>query len=60
MIAAGTLVANATGKSYRCSWLITLFFERVSDVSVMPERLLEQLAPQQLRDLISYLQGNAP
>ena len=33
---------------------------RISEVSVMPEKLLEQLTPQQLRDLFSYLQGSAP
>ena len=33
---------------------------RGSDISVMPEKLLEQLTPQQLRDLFSYLQGSGP
>ena len=52
-------VADSKGKTIRVP-KADIEVERVSDVSVMPERLLEQLAPQQLRDLISYLQGNKP
>jgi putative heme-binding domain-containing protein len=31
-----------------------------SDVSLMPERLLEKLAPQELRDLFAYVQSPKP
>jgi hypothetical protein len=31
-----------------------------SDVSLMPERLLEKLTPQELRDLFAYLQSPKP
>ncbi|MDB5339135.1 MAG: Cytochrome c [Planctomycetaceae bacterium] len=31
-----------------------------SAASLMPEKLLEQLSPQELRDLFAYLQGQAP
>ncbi|MFN0195962.1 MAG: PVC-type heme-binding CxxCH protein [Planctomycetaceae bacterium] len=31
-----------------------------SDVSIMPEKLLEQLTPQERRDLFSFLQSNPP
>ncbi len=31
-----------------------------SEQSLMPERLLEELQPQEVRDLFSYLQGEAP
>ncbi len=33
---------------------------RPADQSLMPERLLEQLAPQEVRDLIGYLQSDTP
>ncbi|HCD00437.1 MAG TPA: dehydrogenase, partial [Planctomycetaceae bacterium] len=52
-------VADSKGKTIRVP-KADIEVERVSDVSVMPERLLEQLTPQQLRDLVSYLQGTAP
>ena len=48
-------VADAKGKIVRVP-KSDIEIERVSDTSVMPERLLEQLSPQQLRDLMAYLQ----
>jgi len=33
---------------------------READVSLMPERLLEKLTPQELRDLFAYLQSTSP
>ena len=52
-------VADSKGKIVRIL-KSDVEIEKVSDTSVMPERLLEQLTPQQLRDLVSYLQGTAP
>ena len=52
-------VADSKGKIARIP-KADVEIEKVSDTSIMPERLLEQLTPQQLRDLISYLQGTAP
>ena len=52
-------VADSKGKIARIP-KADVEIEKVSDTSIMPERLLEQLTPQQLRDLFSYLQGTAP
>ena len=48
-------VADAKGKVARIL-KADVEIEKVSDKSVMPERLLEQLSPQELRDLFAYLQ----
>ncbi len=52
-------LADAKGKKTKVA-KADVETERVSDVSIMPEKMLEQLKPQELRDLLSYLQGKGP